>query len=452
MLLSERRKLKRRSLSSLTLTAVVFCCVSGGPFGLEPAISEAGAGLGLLLILLLPLIWALPDALTSCELAPAIPVEGGYVVWVKRAMGPFWGFLNAWWTWIYTLVDAAIYPVLFTGYLNAFLERYMGYSLFGDDPVREWLVRLAVIAVFVGLNIRGTRQVGFAGTLFTACLVLPFALMVIVGLTRLAIDPQPIVREFIPEGSTLNGALAAGLAVVMWNYLGWDALSTVAEEVDNPAKAYPRALLTGIVLVTAIYALPTIVGLAFFPNGAEWTEDSWPRIAEAVGGYWIGLFVACASLVSPLALFTASLLASSRVPFVLAEDGFLPRPFAWIHAKWGTPVVAILFSAIVFSILAWRDFTDLVQMNVIMYSAALILETSTLLILRKREPDLHRPFKIPGGWPVLLLIFVLPVGLVGALIATSIQEEAETLKLTAAAILSGPLIYGAVHLWRRRSA
>ncbi|RYD39087.1 MAG: amino acid permease, partial [Verrucomicrobiaceae bacterium] len=102
--------MRKGSLNALTLALTVFCCVSGGPYGLEETIQNAGPGLGILLILIVPIVWALPDALMTAELASAIPEEGGYVVWVRRAMGPFWGFINAWWTWMYALIDATIYP------------------------------------------------------------------------------------------------------------------------------------------------------------------------------------------------------------------------------------------------------------------------------------------------------------------------------------------------------
>lgn len=443
-----RKYLKRRSMSALMLTFTVFCCVSGGPFGLEPLVKDSGAGMAILLILITPLVWALPDALTSCELAPAIPVEGGYIVWVKRAMGPFAGFLNAWWTWLYTLVDAAIYPVMFATYLDVILRTHFRSNFLHEDPTRQWLVGLVIIAVFAGINIRGTRLVGMTSTAFGLILIAPFLALFVVGLVQLLGEPRPIVQEFVPEGETVRTAFAAGLATVMWNYLGWDAMSTIAEEVDEPAKAYPRALLIGVPLVMLVYLLPTVIGLAFFPNTELWEEGAWPAIAKAVGGDWLSYTVSFAALVSPIALFTASLLASSRVPFVLAEDRFLPRTLVDIHPKFGTPWKAILVCSAVYAVLTLQTFQELVTLNVIMYSAALVLEGSSLIVLRYKEPDLHRPFKIRGGLPVLLLIVALPAALAYLLVYSDISEVLDDPKKgwmsqvpTAIALASGPLIY-----------
>lgn len=449
MAASNHKLLKKNAMSGAALVFTVFCCVSGGPFGLEPVVSEAGPGVGLLLILLLPFVWALPDALTSCELAPAIPVEGGYVVWVRRAMGEFAGFLNAWWTWIYTLVDAAIYPVLFATYLSMTAKTLWGSdALAGEFP--QWLISLTMIAVFAFMNIRGTRVVGRTATVLGLTIIVPFVLFVVVGALKLIGEPRSVDLSLPRDPDALRSSLAAGLGIVMWNYLGWDALSTIAEEVEDPARSYPRALLTGIVTVTLVYALPTLIGLYYFPVASDWVEGAWPAIAEAAGGKWLWYAMTVAALASPIALFTASLLASSRVPFVLAERRFLPQPFVELHPRFGTPWIAITFSAVVFAVLALKTFQELVVLNVSMYGAALVLETTALLVLRKTEPDLPRPFRIPGGWPVLALLWVLPVGMVAALIVLSIQEEGWPAQyLTLAAILSGPIVYMLVRAMRK---
>jgi amino acid transporter len=444
------RLLKRRAMPGVALLFTVFCCVSGGPFGLESAVSAAGAGVAVLLIATLPFLWALPDALTSCELAPAIPVEGGYVIWVRRAMGPFAGFLNAWWTWIYTLVDASIYPVLFATYLGGFAENLFGsHALSGD--MAQWLLAAAMISMFAWLNFRGTRVVGFTSVGLALAILLPFVLFVVIGAARWMSEPVSLQLSLPSSGEGMRSSLAAGLGIVMWNYLGWDALSTIAEEVEEPQKAYPRALLFGVGIVTLAYLLPTVVGLVFVPDESKWVDGAWPGIAATVGGSWLGYLVSIGAIISPIALFTASLLASSRVPLVLAEERFLPQKFSELHPRFGTPWVAILFSAAVFAVLATKTFQQLVTLNVIMYSCALVLETAALLVLRVREPQLHRPFRVPGGWPVLGLVFLLPVSMAAMLVVLSIAEEGWSAQaLTFFAIGSGPLVYVGIRLFGSR--
>ncbi|RYG35046.1 APC family permease [bacterium] len=428
----------KRGLGGLTLAFAVFCVVCGGPFGLEAVVSEVGAGMALVLILLTPIVWAIPDALTTAELAAAIPEEGGYVVWVRRAMGSFAAFLNAWWSWLYTLVDAALYPGMFVTYLAALLQSN-GFPFLADHPWAKYATCLVVIALFTWLNLRGTKVVGLASSAFTLIIVLPFVALAGYGAWRVTQGQGtlPIIRF---EGG--GNGLAVGLAIVMWNYLGWDALSTVAEEVDRPEKAYPRALAIGVPLVTAAYFLPTYIGLAFFPDAAQWKEGAWPAIATAVGGKGLGLLVNFAGLVSPLALFTATLLGSSRVPFVLAEDGFLPKWLLDIHPKYGTPWRCILLCGVIYAALVWQSFKTLVALNVVLYGTALVLELLALVILRFKEPELPRPFRVPGGWVGLGLVFLLPTMLVGLLAYQSLVEEGLAAQgPTIAVLISAPVIY-----------
>lgn len=418
----------------------VFCCVSGGPYGLEGTIQTAGPGLGVLLILLVPLFWALPDALTTAELAPAIPEEGGYVIWVRRAMGPFWGFVNAWWTWMYALVDATIYPVLFAGYLSRLLVSVAGLHEFGG--LQKWIVAAVVIAVFTVLNVRGAGSVGRASVVFTGLIVVPFLLLGAVGLWRWAHDPTPMFISLTPPGTPIRSALADGLGLVMWNYLGWDALSTVAGEVKRPERAYPLALAVSLPLVVLVYLVPVLGTLPFVPDPAKWTENSWPDLARAVGGPVFGLVVNAVGLVSAAALFASSLLGSSRIPLVLAEEGFLPRPLMALHPRFGTPARALVLCGLIYGVLALQTFNELVELNVILYGAALLLEILSLLVLRAEEPDLARPFRIRGGRPVLLFIFLSPLAVILTMAATSIAEHGwGAQKLDLALLASGPIVY-----------
>ncbi|CAN5469088.1 hypothetical protein BH11ARM1_BH11ARM1_08530 [soil metagenome] len=153
----------------------------------------------------------------------------------------------------------------------------------------------------------------------------------------------------------------------------------------------------------------------------------------------------------------AALLASSRVPFVLAEKGFLPRKLMRLHPKYGTPVTAILACSVVYACLAFEKFEDLVELNVIMYCAALTLESISLLILRYKEPTLPRPFKIPGGIPVVALVVLLPISMVCLLVYAMIDEARQNpdvalvrqqLALVTVFILSGPAIYAVQSLIR----
>jgi amino acid transporter len=428
-------------LRLLSLIATIFFCVSGGPFGLEE-VMQSGAGMGLLLILVTPILWSIPAAMMTAELASAIPSEGGYYVWVRRALGPFAGFLCGWWTWVYSWVDVAIYPTLFAAYIHALIGQLGGHSGIEDRPWLKWLIGLVVVVPFTAMNVRGVRTVGETAVKFVVLLLVPFVVMAIWGATHVVTHPP---QGIVAAGQSVSGAFGAGLFVVMWNYLGWDSMSTVAAEVENPQRNFPRAIAIGVPLVIFSYLLPAIVGLSFLPQLDQWKEGAWTAVAERIGGPGLAIAMTLAGVIGACGLFSSTLLASSRIPLVLAEDGFLPTGLARIHPRFGTPYVAILVSALVYTALSFETFSSLASLDVVMYSAGLMLEFAALIALRLREPDLARPYKIPGGWMVLSWICVAPAAVVGFAVVSQYGDPKEGgasfLWLSGVGLASGPVIY-----------
>jgi amino acid transporter len=419
----------------------IYFMVCGGAYGLEDVVGASGPGMAILLILVTPLVWAMPAALMTAELSSAMPAVGGYYVWVKRALGPFWGFQAGWWTWLYTWVDNAIYPVLFVEYLNNLLKVF-GVNWIQDHPVLRVVLAFLVIWPLVWINIRGTRHVGSSVIFFGVFVLAPFALLAIIGLVRWAMHPTPLLHPFIPPGSSLLSTFGLGLYVVMWNYLGWDAISTIGEEVDDPQRNYPRAMIRALLLITASYVFPVLGGLAVATNWRAWEAGYFPQIAEKVGGHWLAILISMGAVFSALGLFGANLLSASRVPFVLALDGYMPPILKKVHPKYGTPHISILLSAVIYSLCSLSNFQHLVVINVMLYTGALLLKFIALVVLRWTMPDLERPFKIPGGWPVLVLVVLCPAAVMTlAIVGIWNEQGLQSLLLPMVALASGPSLY-----------
>lgn len=423
----------RRDLGLLSLAAVVFFNVSGGPYGIEDMVPAFGPGLSLLLLVLTPLLWSLPVSLAMAELASAMPDEGGYVTWTTRAFGPFWGFQVGWWSWIDSFVDVAVYPALFVEYTR-FWHPEM-------TPLERGALVLGFVALLTALNVVGVRPVGWTAVGLAAGALLPVAALALAALGQ---AERPPWTPFTAEQQTLGAGLGLGLAVVMWNYSGWDTPSTCLGETRTPEHAFRRALFVALPVITAAYVLPLAGVLAAGGAWTTWTTGTLPAIARDVGGSALGHAVAAGALLSTAGLFLSLTLTNSRLPYVLARDGFMPRGLAAVHPRFGTPWAAVVVSAAAYAALAMFSFKDLIVLNVWLYSLSLLVELAAFVWLRRRAPDLPRPWRVPGGFAAALVVAALPSAF--AVLAMATAGWLDTLA-GAAAALSGLPAY-----WMARAA
>jgi len=423
-----------RGVSTLSLVFILFFCTSGGPYTTETLIHSVGPGLGLLMLLLVPIVWSIPEVLIVGELASMLPEEGGYYRWVDRAFGRFWAFQNGWLTWMYSLVDMAIYPVLFNQYLRYFIP--------GLDARLEWIISLAVIWGATWINLRGSVRVGRVSVIAGSFVMLGFLAMSFASIPRIAHIPW---QPFASEDAQGLGGLAVGISIALWNYIGWDNPSTVQGEVKDASRSYPHALAWALPLVTLGYFVPLLTTLGA-TNWTTWTEGGWPQIAASAAGTvgrWIAIWIALGGMVSALALFNALLLSYSRIPFVLASDGLLPKALAQLDVR-GTPRNAVIVSAICYSFFVLIAFGKLIIADVLLYSLALFLEFGALLQLRKREPSLRGAFRIPLGRRGVGFLAALPMIVLLGVIAISFRDGEYGLPAligATVAIAAGPLIY-----------
>jgi len=428
-----RQKLPR-AIGTLGLVFVLYFSTSGGPYTTETLIHSVGPGLGLLILALVPLVWSVPEALIVGELASMLPEEGGYYRWVDRAFGRFWAFQNGWVTWVYSLVDMAIYPVLFNQYLRYFVP--------GLDGRMEWLISLAIIWGAAWINIRGSVNVSRTSISAGYFVMLGFLTLSIASMPRITHIPwQPFASNQVRG----LGGLAVGISIALWNYIGWDNPSTAQGEVKDPSRTYPYALAIALPLVTIGYFVPLLITLGA-TDWTTWTEGGWPQIAASAAasvGRWIAIWVALGGMISALALFNALLLGYSRIPFVLADDGLLPKALAKLDV-YGTPRTAVIVSAIFYSLFALVSFGKLIVADVLLYSVALFLEFFALIQLRKTEPSLRGVFRIPLGRTGVAVLAMLPMIVLLGVICISFADGEYGLPAvigTTIAIAAGPLIY-----------
>ena len=421
-----------RRLSFLPLLAVVFFNVSGGPYGVEDAVSVFGPGLTLLLLALTPLLVALPVALAMAEMGGALPEEGGYVTWVRRAFGPFWGFQIGWWSWLNSFVDVAVYPALFADYLRFWRPEM--------TAVERGIVALGFVWLLTALNLTGVRITGWGAVALAAGALAPIVALTGMAAARAHVAPW---SPFAAPGQGLLSGLGLGVAVMMWNYSGWDMPSTVLGETRQPETAYRRALWWALPLIALANIVPVAATLSVTGDWQRWQTGQWPVAAATVGGPWLAQAVLAGAVTASAGLFLSLVLTNSRLPYVLAVQGQLPRWLAAIHARTGVPWAAVLVSSAGYSLFALASFKDLIVLNVWLYSLTLLLELAAFVALRLREPSLARPWRVGGGPLGLWLTAAVPSA--AALLAMATAGWKNT-AAGVATVLTGPALWW----WRAR--
>ena len=437
----------RRGLRLLPLIAVVYCVSASGPFGIEEIIPASGPGLSILLILLLPIFYGLPLGLAAGEMGSRFPVEGGYYRWIRHVFGDFWGFQAGWWSWLGGLFDGAAYALLVADYGAPAVAGLLPAAW---RPAAHEVICLLVIVVCTWGNMRGIQLVGYSSVVFALFIVSPFLLFC--GLGLLHWDHNPLLPPKPPGVGWLK-ALGVGSLIGMWSYSGYESLSTAAEELEDPRRNYLRAILIAIAVTIPTYLLPVVIGLANSSDWAGFEAGTFSAIGRAIGGPALELWLAAAGVISMLALFNGYTLAYSRVPFAMAQDGFMPKMLARTHPRHGTPWAALLAGACIYSLLTQFTVTDLLVLEMWMFSALYIMIYLALWRIRCR-PELDRGalsgdyrFIIPAGRRGIWWVILPPMTLIAVAMFGSGPEY---VRYGGPVLVSGPVIYSLIRLSRRR--
>jgi amino acid transporter len=406
------------------LVTATFFMVSGGAYGTEDIVHGAGYSRAILILVVTPLVWSLPTAFMIGELASALPAEGGYYAWVRRGMGDFWGFQEAWLSLVASIFDMAIYPTLFVAYLTRLVP------WFGEGR-RGVVVGVGIVVVCAALNLAGIRIVGMTSLWLFFLLSAPFAMIVLLGPFKAG-----TLAHVPTAAATSTVGVLGGTLIAMWNYMGWDNASTIAIEVERPQRTYPRAMIAAVILVSLSYILPVVaVSITGIPASAFET-GSWADLAGLLAGKWLRVALVLGGMMSGFGMFNALVMSYSRLPLAMAQDGMLPRVFARVHSRTRVPWVATLACAAGWALCLGLGFERLVTLDVLLYGASLLLEFITLVVLRIREPQLDRSFRIPGRLPGVILAGVLPM----LLLALSIAHGGEQRVLGINGLIFGSLI------------
>lgn len=417
--------------------AAVGLTIGSGIFRVPSIIAaEAGSVGAIALVWILGGVISLCGALTVAELAALFPRAGGLYVYLREAYGALPAFLFGWsWFFIRSAASAGT-ALVFVAYLRTFVPM-------GDATQRA--VAVALIVLVGAANYRSTRLGALIQDASTWAKVLAI-LALAVALFALGDPRGGAFGAPVALAPTSAGGVGVALVAALFAYDGWIAATLIAGEVRDPARALPRALAwgTGAVVATYLainaaylYALP-IPALAASPAVAV---DAMTRVAGAAGTAVIAALV----MLSTFGGLNAGLMTGPRVYYAMAEDGLFFRRVAAVHPRYGTPHVAVALLVVLTSVNASvRTFEQLAEAFVLLLYPFIALTVAAVFVLRRRRPELARPYRT-AGYPWVPAVFLL--GTV-AMMANALLERPATTLTSAAIVAAGVPVY---LVWRRRA-
>eukprot|EP01041_Mallomonas_annulata_P006894 gene6894-13989_t len=397
----------QKKIGLIPLVILIFYAVSGGAFGIEDIV-RAGGPLFALCGFVLLLVWAIPEALITVELATALPESSGSVAWVTTAFGDFWGFQKGWLSWLSGVTDNALYPILF---LDTLLELFKDSD--NDDGNMNGLesgwyrsLFIGFITIFLTLvNYMGLDVVGKTAIVVCVLSMIPFVLFCIIG--AFSVQPHRWTVQ-PPDGFTgVNWRLF--LNTFFWNINYWESVACFSADVHNPAQTFPRGMFLAILLVFLMTFIPVLIGTGAsdLPYGS-WSDGCFARLAADIVGPWLGMWMVLGSAISNIGMFEAEMSTDAWQIAGMADRGILPSCLG-VRNIYGTPTIGILMSATGILFLSEMSFTEVVEMLNLLYCFGQIIEFAAFVQLRISHPDLHRPYKIPLGFSSLS-VFLRGIG------------------------------------------
>lgn len=402
--------LKKVRMAPIQIAFMLFCLVAAGAFGIEDMISTSGPGLTIAMLIVFAIIWAYPICQTVSELSAIMPSEGGIYVWVKEALGEFWGFCMGWWGTVSIYLSTATYVVLIVDYAADFIPAL-------TDPFIEFIVKLAIVAFFIIMNLLGLKEVGMVSTVLSVLILIAFTVVTIVGFANWEYNP---VEPFTPEGAGIIDSLGGSICIVIWMYCGYECVSNMAGELENP-EVIPKGFKIAMPLIAISYILPTIAGIASVGHWSEWGTEGlgYGDVLSQSLGYGWGVAFLVIAIASQAAIFNSYIASGSRGFFVMADDNLCPRFLVKVSKKRGVPVLSILLLGVTTVIMMNFDFSTLLTVLGPLALMVYVILGLALIIIRKRYPVEERNcWYIKGSTAKVYVMAVLPmvIAVIGLLV------------------------------------
>ena len=422
--------LKKHTMKPIQVAFLLFCLVAAGAFGIEDMLPGSGPGLTLIMLVLFAVIWAHPISQVVSELSALMPAEGGIYVWVKEALGEFWGFCMGWWGTVSIYLSSAAYVVLIVGYAGKFIPAL-------NDPTIAFFAKLGIVVFFTIINLMGLKEVGAISTVLSICILIGFTAVTVVGFANWQYNP---IEPIVPEGQSIIDSLGGSICIVIWMYCGYECVSNMAGEIANP-EVIPKGFRIAMPLIAISYILPTAAGIVSVGDWENWGTDGvgYGDVLTQFMGYGWGVAFLIIAILSQAAIFNSYIAAGSRGFFVMADDNLCPGFLVKVSRKRGVPILSILLLGAFTAVMMNFEFESLLIIVSPLALMVYVILGISLVIIRKKYPVEEREcWYIKGGKFKITVYAYVPV--VIAIIALLVNGT-EYFLLGFVSIISGMVAY-----------
>jgi amino acid transporter len=398
----------KKELTSFDLTSIVVGSIVGADIYIASALTAGLLGPAAILVWVVAGICATIIALVFAYCSYYVPRVGGPFAYVSEAFDDFYGFLTGWSIWIAEILSLPVFAIAFVQYLQYFvsLEFY-----------QQIIIKGLFLFTLTYVNIRGVKAAGRINDILTIVKLAPLLLIIILGIGFFTIHPQTLSSNYLPFAPLGFGNFGVALVLIFWAYVGFEMGTLPASEVRNPRKTIPKAIITGMIIVTIFYLLTNFVVYGLL----NWTTLETTKVPLVLTGITLlgtagAVIMAIGALVSVSGSDESGTLGTARLSYAMSIDGLFPKLFSKEHPKYRTPYTALLVQGIIaFSLSIFSGLSDLISFSVFNLAFAFLLTCLALLVLGKRN-KLKKLFgqRILPVVGIVICLYLISMFLIGA--------------------------------------
>lgn len=398
----------KKELTSFDLTSIVVGSIVGADIYIASALTAGLLGPATILVWVVAGICATIIALVFAYCSYYVPRVGGPFAYVSEAFDDFYGFLTGWSIWIAEILSLPVFAIVFVQYLQYFvsLEFY-----------QQIIIKGLFLFTLTYVNIRGVKVAGRINDILTIVKLAPLLLIIILGIGFFTIHPQTLSSNYLPFAPLGFGNFGVALVLIFWAYVGFEMGTLPASEVKNPRKTIPKAIITGMIIVTIFYLLTNFVVYGLL----NWTTLETTKVPLVLAGITLlgtagAVIMTIGALVSVSGSDESGTLGTARLSYAMSINGLFPKLFSKEHPKYRTPYMALLVQGIIaFSLSIFSGLLDLISFSVFNLAFAFLLTCLALLVLGKRNKLKklygHRILPVVG---IVICLYLISMFLIGA--------------------------------------